>query len=163
MKAILVINPQNDFVEAYPEGQAVAEIIGDYLIDNANFNTEVFSVQDTHYEMPIEFRFPYPIIGSFGHDIPPEVSLALYDTRNIYNGIHYIMKTKPCALEAINLMKAFQFDEVIIMGFGKADLLLTAWGVKEVFPQMKISFVSRAITFDLSVDKLKNEGWGVIE
>lgn len=163
MKAILIINAQNDFVEAYPEGQAIAEIIGDYLLDNANANVEIFSVQDTHYELPTEFKLPYPIIGSFGHDITPEVSLALYDTRNTYNGIHYVMKTKPCALEAINLMKAFHFDEVIIMGFGKADLFLTAWGIKEVFPHMKINFVSRAITFDLPIEKLKNEGWGVIE
>lgn len=162
MKAILVINTQNDFVEAYPEGQAITEIIGDYLLDNANSNTDVFCVQDTHHEALPEYKFPYPVIGSFGHEIAPEVSVSLYDTRRIYNGIHYVMKTKHCAVEAINLMKASNFEEVTVMGFGKVDILLTLHALKEAFPQMKIKVLSRGITFDLPIEKLENEGWELI-
>lgn len=163
MRAIFVLNAQNDFVEAYPEGEAIAENIGDYIQELANSNTEVFCIQDTHYEIQREYKFPYPFIGTYGHETTPEVGVALYNTRKIYEEIHYVMKTKPCAVEAIDLIKHSNIEEVIIMGFDKEHLLLTARAIKNAFPRIRVSFASRGITFDLPIGKLIDEGWGLIK
>lgn len=161
--AVIVLNPQNDFVRAYPEGKAVAENIAAYIRKLASENTTLFTVQDTHHDHPEQHIWPYPLIGHYGHDIAPEIAAALYDTRMKYSDICYNMKTNICAYETIGQMNK-QFDNIIIMGFRREDLMATAEAIKEVFPEWtKISFAARGITYDMPNDeKLIEKGWEII-
>lgn len=164
--AVIIMNAQNDFVNAYPEGKAIAENIADYIYKLAEPHTVVFNVQDTHYDHPAQHTWPYPLIGHYGHDMNPQVACALYETRLIYNDICYNMKTDTCAYETVGQMMSGNkalFDEVIIMGFRREDLLETAKLIKTEFPEdTKIKFATRGITYDLSVEYLMDNGWDLI-
>lgn len=164
--AVIILNAQNDFVKAYPEGRAIAENIADYIYKFAEPHTMVFNVQDTHHDHPKQHVWPYPLIGHYGHDMSPEVACALYETRLIYNDINYNMKTDICAYETIGQMKAgdkYMFDDIIIMGFRKEDLLATAEAIKAEFPEnTRIRFAAKAITYDLSIERLNSEGWEIV-
>lgn len=164
--AVIVINAQNDFVNAYPEGKAIVENIADYIYKFANSNTVVFNVQDTHYDHPAQHTWPYPLIGHYGHDMNPQVACALYETRLIYNDTCYNMKTDTCAYETVGQMMSGNkalFDEVIIMGFRREDLLETAKLIKTEFPECtKIKFAVNGITRDLTEDYLVEHDWDLI-
>lgn len=164
--AVIVLNAQNDFVRAYPEGKALVEKIADYIHRFAEPHTVLFNVQDTHYDHPKQHAWPFPLIGHSGHDVAPEVACAFYETRLIYNDICYNMKTDTCAYETIGQMKAgdkYLFDNIIIMGFRREDLLATAKAIQAEFPQnTKISFAVNGITNDLSVEYIANEGWDTV-
>lgn len=162
-RAVIIINPQNDFVHAYPEGKAVAENIATYIHKLANEHTTLFTVQDTHHDHPKQHTWPYPLIGHYGHDIAPEIAAALYDTRMKYNDICYNMKTDICAYETVGQMMPNKFDEIIIMGFRREDLMATAELISIEFPEeTKIIFATRGITYDMpSAEKLESEGWEV--
>lgn len=159
-KAILILNAQNDFVSAYIEGKAIIENIAEYVKRAAEKEITVFNIQDTHYDLPRQRAYPWPYIGSYGHDIAPQLAEALYDTRQKYNDIFYLMKVKPCAEEVLNRMTAF--EEIIIMGFRGADVRETARAIKEVNPNAKIKLTSGGITLDWTNEKMLDEGWELI-
>lgn len=161
-KAILILNAQNDFVSAFPEGRVVAENIAEYVKKMAGPQITVFNVQDTHYDLPPQRSYPWPLIGHYGHELCPLVSGVFYDTYLIYKDIYYVMKVKPCAEEALAQMRD-KYDDITIMGLRGADVRETAIAIRDTFPAgTKITLATGGITLDWPVEKMMDEGWNLI-
>ncbi len=147
MRAVVIMNAQNDFVIHYPEGKAIAEHIADKVRELADGRSVLFTVQDTHHDFARVKQWPWPLIGHYGHEIAPEVLAAIYDTRLKYKDINNLFKVEPCAYELISLIKKQGYDEIILMGFRKEDMLETAKIIKEDFPNVKIAL--DAVSYDV--------------
>lgn len=147
MKAVVIMNAQNDFVIHYPEGKAIVEKIADKVKELADGCTVLFTVQDTHHDFTKVKSWPWPLIGHYGHEIAPEVLAAIYETRLKYRDINNLFKVEPCAYELISLIKKQGCEEIVMMGFRKEDILETAKIIKEDFPNVKI--VLDAVSYDV--------------
>lgn len=138
MKAVLVINPQNDFVNYYGyEGEVIAENIAAKVRELAANDTNLYVIQETHSYFPeSRSRVPYPMIETFGWEVNPVIAEAVFDTRRQYADTFNQMKSDIAAAETVDYIK--DCNNFVLMGFEAADLAATAKLIKVKFPEAKI-------------------------
>lgn len=154
MKALIIVDMQNDFIDGAlgtPEAQAIVPNVVNKMKEHKNTNTIILFTKDTHTEdylnTPEGKKLPVPhcIKGTPGwsivkpiHDEFKNEGYTTYSSDTIVKG--RVLKPTFGSYDLLNVLDYFNFDEIELCGVCTDICVISnAIMIKNYFPDVKVT------------------------